>query len=291
MSAVSSKPGSLYVVATPIGNLADISRRAGEILAQVDMIAAEDTRHSMRLLAHLGISRPLLSLHEHNEATQSQVIVDKISQGEDVALISDAGTPLISDPGFKLVDLAHRAGLKVVPVPGASAVMAALSASGIATNRYRFIGFLPSRASQRRQVLKELLHDASTLVFFESPHRIGQSLADFCAVFGAGRRACFCRELTKQFETIVRGTLDELNHFVNADDNQRRGEIVVVVAGNDKDDQPFDGMDYRVLMQAMLETMPLKQAASVLAKASGRPRREFYQLGLELKAGERSGEI
>ena len=273
------------MVATPIGNLADISQRARDTLATVDLVAAEDTRHSLRLFAHLGISKPLKSLHEHNEAAQVPVIIEKIKSGSHVALISDAGTPLVSDPGFRLVDLAHGAGIRVIPIPGASAVTASLCASGIATDSYRFAGFLPARTSQRQKVLKQLIYDTSTLVFFESPHRIRPSLVDFCTVFGVARKACFCREITKQFETIVRGTLEELNKFVHEDDNQCRGEIVLVVAGSESQSFQSGQMDQRVLLQDLLEIMPLKQAAALLANASGRPRREFYQLGLELKGG------
>jgi len=205
--------GTLYVVATPIGNLADISERARQVLAAVAVIAAEDTRHSGQLLKHLAISTPMLALHEHNERQASQGIIERLQRGEDVALISDAGTPLLSDPGYLLVGAAHQAGIRVSPIPGASAMLSALSAAGLPTDRFVFEGFLPARAGPRRSRLEALQHEPRTIVYYEAPHRLLESLQDMLDIFGAGRPAVLARELTKIHETIRLSTLGELTQL------------------------------------------------------------------------------
>ena len=273
----------LYIVATPIGNLADITDRAKQTLSDVDLIAAEDTRHSGQLLRALAIHKPLVSLHEHNEAAQAVEIIKKLTKGNDVALISDAGTPLISDPGYKLVNLAHQQQIKVVPIPGVSAVMTALCAAGVSTSDYRFIGFLPAKVNQRRALLDKLVNDRSTLVLFESPHRILETLADCEHILGSERIACYCRELTKKFEIVFRATLAEIQQFVANDENQQRGEIVLVISGNPSPSEQNEAFDSQKLMQSMLQHMSVKDAASILANATGKSRKHFYQMGLELK--------
>lgn len=283
MSANLGKPGTLYIVATPIGNLADITDRAREILSQVDAIAAEDTRHSGQLLSALGLSTRMFSLHEYNEASKSAEIIDKLLKGSKIALISDAGTPLISDPGFKLVDMAHQNHITIVPIPGPSSVMAALSVAGIGTSDYRFVGFLPSKSSQRQKALATLAQDPSTLVIFESPHRIRATVNDLVEIFGSQRLLTFCRELTKKFETVYRASLIEIKEFLESDDNQQRGEIVLVVSGNTVTTEQIGDCDYQSLLKGMLETMSLKDASTLLAKTTTRPRKYFYEMGLNLK--------
>jgi 16S rRNA (cytidine1402-2'-O)-methyltransferase len=223
--------GRLYVVATPIGNLEDITLRALRVLAEADIVAAEDTRHSRALLARHGLDRKLLALHEHNEEQQARHLLGRLQNGESVALISDAGTPLLSDPGYRLVGLAAAEGIEVVAIPGPSAVTAALSISGLPTDRFAFEGFLPARRAARRKILEGLRSEPRTLVFFESSHRVAESLGDLALCFGAERRAAVCREMTKQFETVLRGSLAELCAWVGTDPDQRRGEFVLVVAG------------------------------------------------------------
>ncbi len=283
MSRVLGKPGMLYIVATPIGNLADITDRAKLTLSEVDLIAAEDTRHSGQLLRTLGIHKPLISLHEHNEAALCDRLIQRIKNGEKIALISDAGTPLISDPGYKLVDLAHQYQIKVVPIPGVSAVMAAISVAGISTADYRFIGFLPAKTRQRQARLNKLVNDPSTLVLFESPHRILATLTDCVTILGSQRLACYCRELTKKFETIQRATLAEIQQFVDADENQQRGEIVLVISGNSSNSEQTEQFDYQNLLKSMLDHMSVKDAAAILAKTTGQSRKYFYEMGVELK--------
>ncbi len=223
--------GTLYVVATPIGNLDDISARALKVLADVALIAAEDTRHSVRLLQHFGIQTPLAACHEHNEREQGGRFLTKLQAGEDVALISDAGTPLISDPGYHLVRQARAAGIPVVPVPGACALIAALSAAGLPSDRFVFEGFLPAKAAGRRGRLEALVDEPRTLIFYEAPHRVLECIEDMVAIFGDERPALLARELTKAFETLKGLPLGELREFVASDSNQQRGECVLLVAG------------------------------------------------------------
>jgi 16S rRNA (cytidine1402-2'-O)-methyltransferase len=270
------KTARLHVVATPIGNLEDISIRALEVLAEVDVVAAEDTRRTRQLLGRHGIDRALLALHEHNEEKQAPQLVKRLLGGESVALVSDAGTPLLSDPGYRLVRLAVESGIEVVAVPGPSAVTAALSVSGLPTDRFVFEGFLPARETARRKRLHELSQEQRTMVFFESSHRIEASLQDLAAAFGAERQAAVCRELTKQFETVLRGTLADVLAAVTGDPDQRRGEFVILVSGN-------SGMADGSLGQAVALAAELKahvgasQAARIASKIHGVPRRDVYQ--------------
>ncbi len=283
MSEAHEQQGILYVVATPIGNLLDISARALEVLRAVSLVAAEDTRHSRKLLGHYGIGTPLVALHEHNERDVTQRLLQTLAAGEDIALVSDAGTPLISDPGFYLVRAARQAAVRVVPVPGASALIAALSVAGLPTDRFSFEGFLPSRQAARRQRLQGLQAVPVTLVFYESSHRICASLADMAEVFGAQREATLARELTKTFETIRHGTLGELHAWVEADSNQQKGEFVVLVQGAPAaDPDAVDGAATQVLA-VLLAELPLRQAASLAAKITGCSKNALYQHALRLK--------
>jgi 16S rRNA (cytidine1402-2'-O)-methyltransferase len=279
---VSIEAGILYIVATPIGNLGDISARALAVLQQVDRIAAEDTRHSAALLRHFAISTPTFALHEHNERHKAQAVLELLQQGESLALISDAGTPLISDPGYFLVREAHRAGIKVVPVPGPSALVTALSVSGLATDRFCFEGFLPARSGARCKALQALAQEPRTLAFYESPHRIEESLADMAATLGSERRATMARELTKTFETIRHATLGELAAWVIADPNQRRGEFVVLVEGAPRG-EAGDGAaaDGRRIAEILVRELPLKQAAALAATISGEKKNALYKYLLE----------
>ena len=273
--------GSLYVVATPIGNLDDISARALTILRSVALIAAEDTRHSARLMQHFGISTPLAACHEHNERDQGGRFLARLQAGDDVALISDAGTPLISDPGYHLVRQARAAGIAVVPVPGACALIAALSAAGLPSDRFIFEGFLPAKAAGRRARLEQVKEEPRTLIFYEAPHRILECLQDMQAVFGDERPALLARELTKTFETLKGMPLAELVAWVAADSNQQRGECVVLVAGW----QPPEGEEsvsaeaLRVL-DLLLAEMPLKRAAALAAEITGVRKNVLYQVAL-----------
>ena len=267
--------GTLFVVATPIGHLGDISPRALETLRNVVAICAEDTRRSGQLLAHFGIATPLLALHEHNEDAIAQKIVARLLAGESLALVSDAGTPLVSDPGFRLVRAARAAGVKVSPVPGASALIAALSVAGLPSDRFAFEGFLPAKASARRERLRALADEARTLIFYESSHRIDETLADMAQAFGGARAAVLARELTKLFETVLDGTLAELHARVLADADQRKGEFVVLVqgAGEDADAKVHEG---RRLYARLKEHLPPSTAAKLAAELSGAPRKTLY---------------
>lgn len=266
----------LYIVATPIGNLDDITLRALKVLGSADIVAAEDTRRSRVLLSHHGIERSLMALHEHNEESQALKLVKRLQEGASVALISDAGTPLVSDPGYRLVSAAAEQGLEVVAIPGPSAVTAALSVSGLSTDRFVFEGFLPARAAARQKRLAGLQNESRTLVFFESSHRIAASLADLEQIFGADRDAAVCRELTKQFETVLRGTLGAIRQQVEEDANQRKGEFVIVVAGRaeEADDQLARAVE---LAGALKEHLGASQAARVAARIHGAPRRDVYR--------------
>ncbi|WP_417550729.1 16S rRNA (cytidine(1402)-2'-O)-methyltransferase [Methylophaga sp.] len=273
---------ALYIVATPIGNLADISARAIEVLSSVDLIAAEDTRHSKYLLKHHGIETSTISLHEHNEQQRSELLLSRIAAGESIALISDAGTPLISDPGFRLVNMAREQGIKVVPIPGACAVITALSASGLSAERFAFEGFLPPKSTARRQVLEKLANEPRTLIFYESPKRMVASLQDMLAVFGAERKACLARELTKMFETIVTLPLAELVEVVIADPNHQKGEIVLLIEGQSTVVDSDEAEQARVL-KILLEEVPLKQAASITASILGIKKNKAYDMALKLQ--------
>lgn len=274
--------GTLYVVATPIGNLDDISARALRVLREVALIAAEDTRHSQRLLQHFGIGTPLAACHEHNERDQGGRFIGRLLAGEDVALISDAGTPLISDPGFHLVRSARAAGIAVVPVPGACALIAALSAAGLPSDRFIFEGFLPAKAVGRRQRLEALREEPRTLLFYEAPHRLLESVEDMLAVFGSERPALLARELTKTFETLKGLPLAELREFIAADSNQQRGECVLLVGGwqAPEGEEAISAESLRVL-DLLLAEMPVKRAAALAAEITGVRKNLLYQAALE----------
>jgi 16S rRNA (cytidine1402-2'-O)-methyltransferase len=276
MAAASNPPGgTLYVVATPIGNLGDLSPRALDALRAVAAICAEDTRHTRQLLVHYGIEKPLLALHEHNEGEVAGRLVARLAAGESLALVSDAGTPLVSDPGFRLVRAARGAGIKVSPLPGPCAFIAALSVAGLPSDRFAFEGFLPAKAGARRERLARLAGEVRTLAFYESAHRIEDSLADMATAFGADRQAVLGRELTKLFETVLDGTLGELRERIAADPNQRKGEFVVLVqgVGEDADARIAEG---RRLYAKLGEHLPPSTAAKLAAELSGAPRKALY---------------
>ena len=285
--AGSNSAGTLYVVATPIGNLEDISARALRVLREVALIAAEDTRHSSRLLQHFGIATPLAACHEHNEREEGSRFLVRLQAGEDVALISDAGTPLISDPGYHLVRQARAACIRVVPVPGACALIAALSAAGLPSDRFIFEGFLPAKVAARRARLELLKEEPRTLIFYEAPHRILECLADLATVFGAERPALLGRELTKTFETLQGLPLEQLHAWVEADGNQQRGECVLVVAGwqAPQGEEAVNAEAIRVL-DLLLGELPVKRAAALAAEITGVRKNLLYQLALERKAGD-----
>ncbi len=270
-----TQAGTLYVVATPIGNLGDLTARGREVLAAVSAICAEDTRHTRQLLGAVGIDRPLLALHEHNEAEIAWKLVERLRSGETLALVSDAGTPLVSDPGYRLVREVRAAGLRVSPVPGACAAIAALSVAGIPSDRFCFEGFLPAKASARRERLAELARETRTLVFYESSHRIEESLADMAAAFGDEREAVLARELTKLFETVLGDTLAGIAAQVAADANQRKGEFVIVVRGSE-DDAQARLLEGQRLYAKLVEHVKPSLAAKLAADISGAPRKSLY---------------
>lgn len=269
---------TLHVVATPIGNLGDLSPRAQQVLREVAAVCAEDTRRSGQLLAHFGIGTPLLALHEHNEQQLAERLVARLLGGEALALVSDAGTPLVSDPGYRLVRAARAAGVKISPVPGPSALVAALSVAGLPSDRFTFEGFLPAKASARRERLAALAGEPRTLVFYESSHRIEESLADLRAAFGDDRPAVLARELTKLFETVLDGTLADLHARVAADADQRKGEFVLVVqgVGEDADAKLAEGRRVHAILARQL---PPSTAAKLAAEITGAPRKALYGAG------------
>jgi 16S rRNA (cytidine1402-2'-O)-methyltransferase len=275
------RKGVLYVIATPIGNRADITQRALAVLGAVDQVLAEDTRHSGTLLRTFGIGTPLLSLHEHNEQVQVEPLLARLRAGADLALISDAGTPLISDPGYRIVRAARQAGIEVVPIPGPSALIAALSVAGLPTDRFVFEGFLPAKTTARRAQLQALAGETRTLVFYEASHRIQECLSDLAACFGAEREAVIARELTKTFEQVQAGTLAELNVWLAEDANRQRGEFVVLVAGAaPAADTELDAEAKRVL-KLLLAELPVKRAAALAAEITGARKNALYQYALQ----------
>lgn len=312
MSTPTKMPAYLYIVATPIGNLADMTAHAIDTLKQVAIIACEDTRTSGKLLSHFGIDtkadradptdtnsdklqsptdnstkkghNKLWAYHEHNSAIQTPKIIEMIQQGHSVALISDAGTPLVSDPGYQLVQAAHAAGVKVSPIVGASAAIAALSVAGLPSDRFSFIGFLHAKTHGRQKQLAALKARTETLIFYEAPHRIVASLTDMATVFGSDRAVTFCRELTKTFETVHKTTLGALIDFVKADDNQQRGEIVVVIAGEISAEDSDDISVHDALLERLLEDLSVKKAATLAADITGVKKNALYQRLLELQA-------
>mgnify|MGYP001818220775 FL=1 len=265
----------LYVVATPIGNLGDMSHRAVEVLRGVALIAAEDTRHSQRLLQHFAIETPCAAYHDHSDQRAVERICERLACGDSVALVSDAGTPLISDPGYRLVREVQARGFRVVPVPGPCAALAALSVAGLPTDRFLFEGFPPAKAQARARRLAELAPARATTVFYEAPHRLLDTLADLVETFGPGREALLARELTKTFETVQRAPLAELLALVRADANQRKGEIVLVVAGQREMPQELDA-DTAALLERLAEELPARRAAAVVADLTGLRKKLLY---------------
>ncbi len=272
----------LYVVATPIGNLGDLSARAVNTLQSVDLIAAEDTRHSQRLLQHYAIATPVMAYHDHSDDRAVSKISHCLAAGGSVALVSDAGTPLISDPGYRLVRAVQDAGFVVRPVPGACAAVAALSVSGLATDRFLFEGFLPARAGARDNRLAGLARETATLIFYEAPHRVQACLEAMAAVFGAEREAVLAREVTKSFETIRRGKLADLSAFVAGDSNQQKGEIVLLVAGA-RNEATEVTAEIAALLQRLAQELPAKTAAAVVADHTGLRKKQLYDFLLALK--------
>ncbi|MEE2762555.1 MAG: 16S rRNA (cytidine(1402)-2'-O)-methyltransferase [Pseudomonadota bacterium] len=280
-----SASGVLYIVATPIGNLDDLSTRAVRVLSRVDVVAAEDTRHSGRLLQHLGLSKRMIALHDHNERDRAEGLLRELESGRSVALISDAGTPLISDPGYVLVREARNRGLQVSPIPGPCALVTALSAAGLPTDRFLFVGFLPAKRTGRRAALERLARETATLVFYESPHRILDTVADIAAVLGEGRELVLGRELTKTFETFYADTVEGVLDMLSADPHGSKGEFVVMIHGADQalDDDSEAALDVDRLIKLLLPELPVKKVAKLAAELSGRPKNELYQRALELK--------
>ncbi|WP_425220914.1 16S rRNA (cytidine(1402)-2'-O)-methyltransferase [Pseudomonas sp.] len=273
--------GTLFVVATPIGNLQDLTPRALQVLRDVSLIAAEDTRHSARLMQHFGIATPMTACHDHNEREKGLRLVERLLAGDDIALISDAGTPLISDPGFHLVRQAREAGVKVSPVPGACALIAALSAAGMPSDRFAFEGFLPAKAHGRQQRLQALLAEPRTWLVYEAPHRLLECLRDMRQVLGAQRRVLLARELTKTFETLHAAPLDELVAWVAADADQQRGECVLVVEGAPEPEADEVSAQALRVLDLLLAELPVKRAARLAADITGVRKNLLYQVALE----------
>lgn len=281
MTTPAPNPGTLYVVATPIGNLGDMVPRAVETLQTVALIAAEDTRHSSRLLSHFDIKTPCVAYHDHSDEQRTEQLITRMHAGDSIALISDAGTPLVSDPGYRLVRSARQAGIQVVPIPGACAMIAALSAAGLPSDRFAFEGFLPAKQVARCTQLQNLAADPRTLIFYEAPHRILETLQDMAQVFGPEREVVMARELTKTFETIKGDKVADLAAWVAADTNQQRGEIVLLVHGAPKPENEAMTPAQMHTMKVLLEELPVKQAASIGAKLTGLKKNFLYDWALQ----------
>ncbi|WP_414691566.1 16S rRNA (cytidine(1402)-2'-O)-methyltransferase [Noviherbaspirillum sp.] len=277
-------PSTLYVVATPIGNAGDITLRAVNVLALADAVACEDTRNTAQLLQRYGLHKELIAAHEHNEREAAEKLVERLRAGQRIALVSDAGTPAVSDPGARIVDAVRAAGLRVTPLPGASAAVSALSASGLIGDRFLFAGFLPAKAKQREAALMALKPVAATLVFYEAPHRILEMTDALSATLEAGRQVVFARELTKLFEEVHRCTLAEARAWLEADANRQKGEFVVLVEGAPPAAEGDDAEAERILA-ILLEECPLKQAAALAAKITGKKKNALYERALEIKGG------
>ena len=286
VSTQADNSSALYLVATPIGNLGDISSRALDVLQSVNVVAAEDTRHSRHLLQHFAINTRLIAYHEHNEEQQTPVLLKMLAEGESIALVSDAGTPLVSDPGYRLVSAALERGVRVIPIPGACAAIAALSASGLPTDRFVFEGFLPAKQGARVRHLDSLKDEQRTLVFYESCHRIVLSLKDMVSVFGSERQAVLARELTKTFETIRKYSLGELADWVEQDSNQQKGEIVLLVEGAETSNEG-DAVLLAKLLPALVKELPVKQAAKIASQVTGVNKNKLYKQALKLKSNSK----
>lgn len=280
-----STNGTLYIVPTPIGNLQDITYRAVEVLSQVNLIACEDTRHSQKLLQHLAISTALISYHEHNEQHRTLQLIDKLKQGQDIALISDAGTPLISDPGYNLVNQCRDQGVKVVPLPGPCAAITALSGAGLATNKFIFEGFLPVKDQALEQALSQLVEREHTSIFYESPRRVKQTISKIKQVLGVGRYLVLAKELSKTFETFIGGNADAILEWLDADPAHHKGEFVLMVSGFKKstDELPSDAVN---LLKALMAELPLKKAAAITAAHFDLKKNQLYQFGLNLSGNK-----
>jgi len=280
-SQLSMNQGTLYVIATPIGNRADMGERAISVLKQVDLIAAEDTRHSKILMQHFGIDTPMQAYHDHNEEQATPKLILRLLAGENIALISDAGTPLLSDPGYRLVKAAHESAVKVSPIPGACAAIAALSVSGLATDRFMFAGFPPHKQGARQNFYREFEFQSSTLVFYESSHRIVASVNDMVQVFGADKRVVLAREITKLFETVHSAELGDLLEWLQADKNQQKGEFVLILEGAEQQVSP-QSAELSSILKVLLDELPVKQASQMAAKITGMKKNQVYKLALEL---------
>nr|VFK26199.1 MAG: 16S rRNA (cytidine1402-2'-O)-methyltransferase [Candidatus Kentron sp. MB]VFK30836.1 MAG: 16S rRNA (cytidine1402-2'-O)-methyltransferase [Candidatus Kentron sp. MB]VFK75258.1 MAG: 16S rRNA (cytidine1402-2'-O)-methyltransferase [Candidatus Kentron sp. MB] len=280
--------GILYIVATPIGNLGDITLRAIEVLGMVDLILAEDTRISARLLRRYEITTPVMAFHEHNEREMASRMVARLEQGANIALISDAGTPLLSDPGFHLVRLLRAQGKRVIPIPGPSAVVCALSAGGLPMDRFVFEGFLPSKREARRRRLQALAEETRTLVLYEAPHRILDAIRDITELFGGERQGVIARELTKTFETIHAGPIENLHDWLRKDENNRRGEFVLMIGGKPEEDNEGIGAEELRTLHLVLEELPIKKAVALTARLTGRKRNALYRLALQIMEKSRT---
>jgi len=274
--------GILFIVATPIGNLDDITFRAVEVLKSVDIVFAEDTRHSKKLLQHLNITKPIRAFHEHNEREKTKAIIGEIHSGKSIALISDAGTPLISDPGYFLVAQAKKECLRVVPIPGPSALITALSASGLASDRFTFLGFLPSKKTARVKLLKSLINRTETSIFYESPKRILATLTDMHRIFGDNREVCLAKELTKVFETIQTDSIPNLIKYLTFDQNNQKGEFVILISANDKIDIAEVEAQLDSLLPILCAEMGTSKAAKLAAKITGIDKNQCYKKAIDL---------
>ncbi|MFT2098775.1 16S rRNA (cytidine(1402)-2'-O)-methyltransferase [Marinomonas sp. 2405UD66-6] len=274
--------GSLYIVATPIGNLDDFSKRAEQTLREVDYIAAEDTRHSRRLLNHFGIEAKLFSIHDHNEKDKADYVASLLDEGKSVALVSDAGTPLISDPGYHVVHALRSQGHKVVPIPGACALVAALCASGLPTDQFFFAGFVPAKSKARCDLFESWKQQAGTVVFYESTHRVYDSIVDVQKVYGEDAQLVLAREVTKTFETFLSGTAEEVLAMFDADANQLRGEFVVMLSFTQESGNEAE-LEAKRILSILLEDLPVKQAAAMAAKLTGEKKNYLYKMALEMQ--------
>jgi len=274
--------GILFIVATPIGNLDDITFRAVEILKSIDIILAEDTRHSKKLLKHLNIAKPIRAFHEHNEREKTKAIIDELHSGKSIALISDAGTPLISDPGYFVVAQAKKEGLRVVPIPGASALITALSASGLASDSFTFLGFLPGKQTARVKLLKSLVNRTETIIFYESPKRILATLTDMHSIFGDSHEVCLAKELTKVFETIHTDSIPNLIKYFTCDQSHQKGEFVILISANDKIDIAEAETQLDSLLPILCAEMGASKAAKIAAKITGIDKKLCYKRAIDL---------